>query len=239
MTAKSKEILVSPVVLPPEISAQPQISRAVPILIPAGVSNNGQISPGEQSITQAGTRFYVLAASAPVTIQPIQAQNIGASNSFGIGQGQTVRHGFISITCKNYSLTPIAALIWVGFEDFINDQLILASTSNPNVVYPTYPTTNAATFVDIVDKSGTAFQDINGGKWYAISRVAILITNLDGATVLNVQKLGSRIQNGVSIDCVQPLQTHRLDISGGYTLCIGGAPVNAFVSEIYQAIPSS
>jgi len=55
---------------------------------------------------------------------------------------------------------------------------------------------------------------------------------------LLVQKSGG---TGASpaILAVQPLTDRAIPVSGNYTLNNGGAAVNAIVSEIYAAIPSS
>ncbi len=222
--------------LAPTVAQLPKISRSIPVQIPAGTLLNGQVTPSEIGVTAAGSRFYVRAASGLISMQALRAGNVGGENPFGVGQGQTVQGGFETLTVKNYNLFPVAALIWVGFEDFINDQLVLASNQTPIVCYPTQSLAGVATTIAIADISGLAFNDINGKKWLAISRAYFIVTNLDPVTPLNVQKAGSAVQNGASIDCVQPLQSHRIDTTGSFQICIGGGAINGYVSEFYYAI---
>jgi len=212
-------------------------SRQIPVAVPAGVLVNGQITPGEFSITQSGSRFYVLATSAPVEIQAQRAGSIGAANTFGTGQGMPVADTFESLVVRNKTLFPIVALIWVGFDNFINDQLILLSSNFAQVCYPTYPLANAASVVNIPDLTGQPFTDINGKRWGALSRVCILVFNVDGGVVINLQKATATAANGVAVGACFPLTPTRFDFSGDYRFQLGGANINLIVSEIYNAIP--
>lgn len=198
---------------------------------------NNNVVPSEQSIAQSGTRFYVLSASSPVTIQPVRAGAIGASNQFGTAQGQPVLDGFDTLTVRNYSMFPTVALVWVGFDDFIDNQLVLNNTAFTNAVMPTYPIPNAATAVIINDLSGQAFTDINGKRWGAIARIALQIFNSDGGVTLLIQRKGASTSSGAAIGVVFPLTGITLPVQGDYALNNGGGNVNAVVSEIYAAIP--
>ncbi len=222
----------------PTVASLPRVSRSIPVSVPAGTSLNGQVTPSQISVTAAGTRFYVRAASGTVNIQALRAGNVGGDNPYGVGQGSKVSDGFENLTVSNFNLFPVAALIWIGFEDFINDQLILATNQTPIVAKPTQATAGTATTIAIADISGLAFTDINGKGWLAIARAYFIVTNLDTVTPLNVQKAGSTIQNDASIDCVQPLQSHRIDTSGSFQICLGGSPINGYVAEFYYAIPA-
>lgn len=210
-------------------------SRQVPLLIPAGVMVNNSINPGQAFAAASGNQFYVLATSAPVSIKGIRAANIGTQNQFSTGQGQKVANGFETLEVNNYTLFPVVCLIWVGFDDFINDQLILNTTTIQNIAYPTYSAASSAAFIDIPDLSGTTFFDINGKKWAAVNRVCILVFNDDSGVTFNLQKFGSRVSNGPAIATCFPDTPTRFDISGGYSISTGGGSVNAIVSEIYQA----
>ncbi|MDE2020069.1 MAG: hypothetical protein KGJ13_07025 [Patescibacteria group bacterium] len=216
---------------------KPKITRQVPVQLPAATTLNGQIVPTEAAITQAGDRFYVLATSGNIQIQPVRAGAVGVSNSFSTGQGQPVEGGFDTLTVKNFSLYSCVALIWVGFDDFINDQLIIANSSYSNAVYPTYSQANSAASVAIKDLSGQTFLDINGKKWGAISRVAIEVFNLDTGITLLLQKSGSLVSNGPAVGAIYPGSPIKFEYAGDYTLNLGGSNINAIVSEIYLAIP--
>ena len=212
-------------------------SRQIPIVLPAATTDGTNVNPSEITLTQGGNQFYVQAASAPFQIQPVKAAVVGATNSFGNGQGQEVHGGFDNLIVKNSSLFPVVGLIWVGFDGFINDQFILANSTIVQVANPTFPTPNAANVVNIPDLSGTTITDINGNKFGAISRVSILVFNLDSGIPLFLQKKGSTISGGPSVGYVYPLTPIKFDFGGDYCLNIGGANINAVVSEIYQAIP--
>ena len=214
-----------------------KVSRQVPVALPAAVSLNGQIQPSEAVIAQAGNRFYVQAASAPIGIQAVRAGNVSATNTFGTAQGQPVQDGFDTLTVKNYTLNPVVALVWVGYDDFIDNQLTLVQTTFAQVAYPTYPLANAAASVAINDLTGTSFTDINGKKWGAIQRVCILIFNVDSGVSLILQNAGAGTGTGPGVGFIYPLTPVRFDFSGNYCLNLGGAPINAIVSEIYNAIP--
>jgi hypothetical protein len=212
-------------------------SRQISIAIVAGVLVNGQIQPGEFSITQSGSRFYVLGASAPIEIQPQRGGSLGASNTFGVGQGMPVADTFDGLVIRNKTLFPVVALIWVGFDDFINDQLILQSSSYAQVAYPTYPIANAASVVDVKDLSGQSFADINGKLWGALSRVCILVFNVDAGLTINLQKANATTSTGAAVGTCFPLTPTRFDFAGDYRFQLGGANINLIVSEIYNAIP--
>src|SRR5665213_498774 len=161
---------------------------------------------------------------------------VGATNNFQNGQGQTVSQGFEQLTAKNFNPFPIAALVWVGFEDFINDQLILNQTSTPQVTYATQPiATGAAGNIQIPDISGQAFTDINGKAWYAIARTAIVISNI-GSNPIYLQKYGSTSATANAVLQCPAGQPIAHNASGNFTISVGGAGVPAIVSEIYSAI---
>lgn len=199
---------------------------------------NASIAAGEtKSFAAPGTQFYVLAASTAVNIRPSK----GSFNLYNIGQGLGVDeiNAFSSIEVNNPTANPVAVSIFVGFDNFIDNTLILNNATNPSVAYPTYPTPNAAATINIVDLSGTQFTDINGKKWIAVNRVAILVFNTDSGATYLVQKSGSAVSNGPAIAAVFPLTAIRLDVTGNYTMATGGGNINVIVSEFYNAIPAT
>lgn len=209
-------------------NAKNRTSLFINASIPAGATS---------SFAAPGTQFYVLVTSAGINIRPSK----GSFNSYNVGQGLqlSIENAFSSIEVQNTTANPVAVSIFVGFDSFIDNTLILNNASNPAVIYPTYPTANAAASINIADKGGTAFTDINGGKWIAVNRVAILVFNLDSGTTYLVQKSGSIVSSGPSVGAVFPLTAIRLDATGNYTMATGGGNINCIVSEIYNAIPST
>jgi hypothetical protein len=242
MSSRTQDVTAQPgSQLGATVANLPKTSRAVPVAIPAGVTVNGQVTPGEVPIAAAGSRFYVIVTSATIYLQPLRAGNVGATNPFNNGQGQPVAGGFETLTAKNFNLFPVVALIWVGFDDFINDQLILANNATPNVTYPTQPisATPVTGTVAIPDLSGTTFLDINGKKWYALYRVSLIVSNFSSATTLLLQKAGAATSNGPSVLLCPPQLPIAHNSSGDFSLSVGGGAVPAIVSEIYAAFAGS
>jgi hypothetical protein len=183
-----------------------------------------------------GTMFYFRTSTGTLSVRP----NGGAYSDYNQGEGLSLDldNTFTLVDIKNNNAFAVVFEVVIGFQGFIDNKLILANTLYPSVAYPTYPTPNAATHVDITDLSGGAFTDINGGNWYALQREYMLISNVDSGVVLLVQKASSTTSSDLAISAVQPLQTHRLDLSGNYRLHLGGANINAIVSEVYNVIPA-
>lgn len=199
---------------------------------------NQTVAPGQVlPIPCTGTQFYVLFTSAPISIRPSR----GTFNAYNTGQGLRLddETAFNQIELQNTTANTIVVSVFVGYQDFIDQTLIINNVTNPNVVFPTYPTPSIAATININDLSGTQFTDINAKKWYAISRVAILIFNTDSGSTYLVQKSGSAVSNGPAIGAVFPLTAIRLDVSGNYTMATGGGNINVVVSEIYNAIPAT
>lgn len=246
-----------PVTGVPAVSVAPSNSGFTPPLVsPANnrVNTSGAALPDKKnrqssvtnftipanSTTQVagtGTQFYLLFTSAPVAIRPAK----GSFNTYNTGQGLGLddQNAFASLEIQNTTANTIVVSLFIGFQEFIDRTLIINNVTQPAVAYPTYPVANAAATVTIADLSGTTFSDINGKKWIAVSRVAILVFNLDSGATYLIQKSGSAVSNGPAIGAVFPLTAVRLDISGNYTMATGGGNINVIVSEIYQALPST
>lgn len=199
---------------------------------------NQSVAAGQTlPIPCVGTQFYVLFTSAPINIRPSR----GSFNPYNTGQGLQLDEetAFNQIELQNTTANAIVVSVFVGFQDFIDRTLILNNVTNPAVAFPTYPTPNAANVININDLSGTGFTDVNGKKWIAVNRVAILVFNLDtGATYL-VQLKGANTSSGKAIAASFPTTGLRLDVTGDYAMATGGGNINAIVSEIYNAIPST
>lgn len=202
-------------------------SQRLTNIIPAG---------GFLPLPCSGTFFYVLLASGPLLIKP----SGGIAQEYSTGTGLDIEYeenAFQLLELQNNNAYPVAFEIFVGWDAFIDKRLILVNNSSPQVAYPTYPVANAATHVAIDDLSGQAFTDINGNEWYALSRVAICIGNPDSGVTLLLQAEGAATASGPSVLPIYPQTSLRLDISGNYSLDLGGATINAIVSEIYNVIP--
>lgn len=193
------------------------------------------IQPGETiPLSCAGNTFYVTVATAELQIRP----SGGAFNGYVVGTGLDLdlSNSFEILEIRNENAFAVVFQIFVGFDRYIDKRLYLDTTNLPQVVNPTHPIPNISATIPIPDLSAQVITDINGQQWYAISRVAIVIANVDAGVTLLVQKFGSVVSNGPAIGAVFPLTSWQLPVSGDYQLSVGGGNVNAIVSEIYQCL---
>ena len=204
------------------------------------IINNIIAANGSLPLKVSGTQYYVLLATASIEIRPSGPGVVGYFDAHTAGTGKNLSqlNAFDMLEIKNTNAFPVVFSICVGWDDFIDKRLILATQQTPQVIYNTYDTPNSATSVDIDDLSGQAFTDINGNEWYALYRVAILAFNPDAGVTYFIQVSGSVVANGPAVGIVYPLTSLRLDASGDYTVNVGGGNVNAIISEIYAAIPA-
>lgn len=182
----------------------------------------------------AGTQFYLAAASAAVLVR----QHGGEFVSYVQGTGLQVKQGkaFDAIEVSNPHAYPIAIQLFVGFDGFIDNRVFNNSLTTPAIAFPTYKQASSAPAVAITDLSGQGFFDVNGVAWLALSRIAIVISNLDTGVTVLVQKSGAVTANGDAIAAVFPLTSWQEPLSGNYSLNVGGGNINCLVHEIYQAI---
>jgi hypothetical protein len=211
-------------------------AQTIPLILPAATTLNGQIQPAEIPIVATGNVFYLRSANGELDITPFRAGAAGTENTFGVGQGREVGNGFENLSIKNFNLFPVVGLLWIGWDNFINNQLIIDNAQQPQIGFPTYPIPNSATSLNITDRSGQAINDINGGQWLALYRIAIMIFNLDtGTTSLLFKTGGSPGSPAIAAIPPAPLPI-RLDLAGNFTINNGGSNLNMIVSEIYACI---
>lgn len=205
-----------------------QTSIIYPCIVPAGET---------VPVPAAGTVFYVTICTAPIDIRPLN----GVFNTYTNGKGLKLQkeNAFGALEIRNLNAFAVVVQLFVGFDEFIDNTLILANTGQTVVAYPTYPQASAAAVVDITDRSGSKFQDINGNYWYALQREAMYIFNPDAGVTLLVQHAATVVANGPAIAVVYPETSLRLNVSGNYRLNTGGGNINAIVSEFYNAIPTT
>lgn len=217
----------------PLASLRARGSQYITNIIPAGTTANPAVLP----VPAAGTQFYVLFASAPIGIRP--SGGIFDTYSQGTGLNLDIENQFNLLEVSNSNPFPIVFQIFVGFDSYIDNRLILANSLTPAVVYPTYSTASSATDIAINDLSGQAFVDINGKKWYAVQRAAILVFNPDTGVTLFVQAKGAATSSGPAVGVVYPQTSLNLPITGDYAISVGGGAINAIVSEIYTALAAN
>lgn len=183
-----------------------------------------------------GTQFYFVTLTAPLEARP----SGGVFSLYAEGEGMqlTEENAFTQISLRNANAFPVVFELFVGFQGFIDNKLILASNTRPQVAYPTYSIPGSAAVVDITDRSGSKIQDINGNSFYALNRVATFISNTDTGVTLLLQKANAAVSNGPALAAIQPTFTLRFEGSGNYRLHLGGGSINALVCELYQSIPA-
>lgn len=196
------------------------------------------VQPGDiLPVPISGNTFYVTAATAPLNIRP----RGGIFNSYvaGTGLALDLSNSFDLLEIQNTSSFAIVFQIFVGFDAYIDKRLFLTAQQNPQVVFPTYPTANAAAVINVTDLSGQVITDINGVQWYAMYRSAIIACNIDSGTTYLLQRANASGPASPAIAAVYPLTSLRLDISGNYRFATGGGNINMIVSEIYTCIPKT
>ena len=80
---------------------------------------------------------------------------------------------------ENPNTVPIVVQIWTGVSQFVDNRLLIANQSIPQVVYPTYPKANTAAAVNFVKVSGSQFADINGNLSDSYFIVAVVLLNIN------------------------------------------------------------
>ena len=211
------------------IVAIPQIGQVTAVPIAAGSST---------SVAGKGQYVYVVISTAPVNVRT--RGSAGTSSYSTLTQGTGFRfQPFDVVDLQNPNTIPIVVQLWTGQSEFIDNRLIIANQSIPQVVYPTYPTANAAASVDFTDLSGGAFTDINGNNWLALYRVSIIICNTATGTTYLLQKAGAAGPSDPSIAAIYPQTSLNYPCSGDYSLNVGGGNINVIASEIYSAIPAT
>jgi len=199
-----------------------------PVIVPAN-----SVAP----VPCAGTTFYVTVATAPVDIRPMS----GVFNTYTNGKGLKLKqeNAFPALEIRNQNAFPVVVQLFVGFDEFIDNALILANTGQKLVAYPTYPVANAAAVIDITDRSGASFADINGVEWYALQREAIYVFNPDTGATFSLLKADATGPTDPAIGMIYPVTSLRFPTSGNYRITAGGGNLNCIVSELYQAIPKA
>jgi hypothetical protein len=203
---------------------------------PAGAARasqtiNGVVASGKTvQFPAAGKSFYLLATSAPIQIRPSN----GAWDTYYQGTGLSVDDSnlFPMVEVQNPGTNPVAFSLWVGFGDYIDRRLIVSAGTSMPVWYQTYSNPPLGGPVSITDLSGGPFQDLNGGAWLAIQRLAFYVDNASNSNVLAQNAAGSHVAG-----IVFPGTTRTFPVSGNFF--IPGGSLNIEVAELYSAIPNT
>jgi hypothetical protein len=215
---------------------QPTANISTPA--PIGQLTNVPIAAGQSTtISGSGDMVYVAIATAPCNIRTRGSKGNSTYATFTVGTG--IRgQPFDSVDVQNPNTIPIVVQVWTGLSQYVDNRLILANASIPNIVFPTCPTPNSVANINFKDLSGGGFADANGKNWLALYRVAIVVCNVDSGATFLVQPYGSVVANGPAIAAVYPLTSWTEAISGDYCMNVGGANINVIAHEIYAAIPA-
>src|SRR6266568_3579745 len=197
----------------------------------ANICQPGQTLP----VPASGTQFYFRVSTGTIQARPAG----GVFSDYAQGQGMQLddENAFDMLEVRNATTNAIVFEVFIGFQGFIDNQLILSFQTTRVVGFPTAKRASTQAIIDIIDKSGQQFTDINGNQWYALYREAFYVFNPDAAVTLLVKKAASITSNDDAIAVVYPVTSLRLPYSGNYRLNLGGANINAIVSEGYYAIP--
>lgn len=186
----------------------------------------------------SGTRFYFAYSSGAINVRP----NGGVFNTYVQGTGlalTTVANAFVLLEIQNPNTSPVLFQIFVGWDNFIDNRLILQTQTQPQVAFPTSPVTSSTNLIAINDLSTTKFFDINGAPWFGVSRTSILITNFDAAATYLLQAATPPPASSASpaIMGILPAGIYNVPVQGNYVISTyGGGNINCVVSEVYTAI---
>ena len=214
----------------PTSAAATQSDKVWQLTIPAATVNGTVTTPGVYPLPQIASQFYIVEASAQITITQSPG---GVENPFSTNQKLICEKDFSLLTIKNYNSFPVALTIFVGTNDFTSYQFTLQNSNLPQRAYSTSPTPQGSALIAIPDLSGQAFIDASGASRIAVSRVAILIGNVDSSALLYLQGglTGSTNAGGIPIFAQQLIQ---INASGNFFLTLNNSTlVNATVTEIY------
>lgn len=180
-------------------------------------------------VFQAGQQFYLVLATGEVKIKP----NNGAENSYTQGKGLVVdaENQFRQLQVTNPNSFNVVIQLFVGFGDYIDNTVILYNPQFTNAVYGTMSTIASTNNLAIPDKSGTAFDDINGVSWIAIARVSLYVTNYDLAKTYDLKNNAST----KTILGILPATNVTLPFGGDLRIS-DAAVLQLIVSETYLSI---
>lgn len=210
------------------VDVKSRTSQIFTNLIPAG-----EVLP----IPIFGNTFYVVVATASIEIRPSN----GVFNTYetGMGLDLDLTNSFNCLEIKNPNAFSVVFQIFVGFDALIDKRLILNQGGQSQIAFPTYDTPNSLTNVEIVDRSAQVITDIYGNEFYALTRIAIVVFNMDSGVTYLLQKTPSVVSNGPSIGGIYPLTAIRFEVGGNYCLNVGGGAINAIVHEVYTVLPKT
>lgn len=204
-----------------------------PILTPKlrGETVNGSLAAGATtSYPFAGVQVRVVASSGPVlvrakgqpwiTLWPGMLYQVDASNPFNLVEVQNPS-----------AIGPVAFALFIGYG-WIDDNRATPNFQIKPVIVCQSGTAGAAT-LNIADLSGKQITDVNGGIWYALQRVSVLITGSLATTTITVSNAAGTVQFANQLAAANPFPI----AATGALLAVASAGV-AYSLEIYLAVPA-
>lgn len=216
----------------PEANSQAvQASKIWNVSIPAATGS----TPGYLVLAATGTQFFVVIASAAVQIRVPNGQY----NSFTTNSKLVLKQSFSGLEIQNTNDFPVALSLFVGWDDYSQYSFSLQNPQTANVTKATSPDPQTEEVIAIEDLSGQAFTAADGSSWIAVSRVIVLISNVDASQGLWLQGGLSGNTNAGGVLFIPAGQSLQHQSGGNFFLTINDSTsVNAAVSEIYVAIPA-
>lgn len=202
----------------------------------ASVINVSVAAGATLAFPQAGDNFYFILLTAPIQARPSN----GVFNTYQVGTGLRCDEGnyFSILELFNPNAFPVVVSFFVGFGGYIDNRVIIANNGVGNITFGTYTQLSSASFVEVDDLSGTTFPDQNGDEWIAIARNFVTVCNLDVGDVILV--MAKTFDPANALYAVQPLTSISLPTSGDLGVTVNNsAPINGYITEIYQAIRKS
>jgi hypothetical protein len=211
-----------------------QSSAILTLVIPAGHTNH---------IPYSGDKFYIIAASAAIYVQPEgQIENLYYP---GTGLEATEANTFSMLYVRNPGAAPLLIQIFVGFDSYTDKRLNLTPIQFSRVMHPVYDWVHPALSGDnpagvatkaIPDLSGTVITDGWGDDWYAINRELLYVFNSHATIAMrlgvDVVGPGSRYLG----ECY-PGTALQIPMTGDIEANGAGANITGFISELYNCLP--
>ncbi len=207
------------------------------IVAPGGIPNRtSQIvtsivpASGWLSVNQAGSKFYLVVATAELAIKP----NNGSENKYVQGTGIACEelNYFANLQIRNPNPFPVIFQLFVGFGDYIDNRLIVYDPTVIQAPYSTSGIPNVANEILIPDLSGQAILGVNGEQYLALNRIAVYVSNVDNGDAYDI----FNTDQDKTLLTVQPLTNVVYPANGAMSMKIPSGNINATVSEIYNVL---
>jgi hypothetical protein len=190
----------------------------------------------------AGDRFYVVASSYAVQIRPGNM----AENLFYPGTGLKLdpQNAFDILHLRNsHASNAVYLELFVGFDEYDDRRLTFPSVQFSQVFLPVYdyihPALSGGATANLVvpDRSGQVVTQLDGTKFYALSRQLLILFN-DSASVNHLLSYFSAGPGFNYCGVAYPKTSLQLPVTGALrVLTQDGSNLAAYISEVYNCLP--